>query len=127
MNVHRDTVPEIVRRAIAETCGCEIDAVRPEALFFDLLPGDDSLELIDLEFRLGKALRTPIQLGKQLTANLATDRSGALSPSYLHSLRERHPFLPYDRLPPHPKPSDLPWLLTVDAIMHLVAAQLGDL
>lgn len=125
MNAHRDTVPEIVRRAIAETCGCEIDAVRPDALFFDLT-GDASLELLDLEFRLGKALRTPIQLGKRLTANLATDRSGALSPSYLHSLRERHPFLPFDRLPPHPKPSDLPRLLTVDAITHLVASQVAD-
>ncbi len=124
MNRQRETVPEIVQRLISETCGCEIEAVRREALFFDLLPGDESLELLDLEFRLSKAFRTPIELGKCLMVDFATNPNGVLSELYLRSLHERHPFLPFDRLPPHPKPSDLPRLLTVDAITQLVAAHL---
>lgn len=124
MNEQRETVPEIVRRAIAETCGCEIDAVRPDALLFDLT-GDDSLELLELEFRLGKGFRAPIEIGTRLTVNAATEPGGELTAAYLQSLRHRYPFLPFDRLPSRPKPSDLHRLLTVGAITHLVAQQVG--
>ncbi|GMU81462.1 MAG: hypothetical protein AMXMBFR47_13330 [Planctomycetota bacterium] len=121
----RETVAGIVRQAISETCGCNMDVIRPDALLFDLTD-DNSLELLDLEFRLGKALRTPIELGKPLTADFATEPGGELSAAYLQTLRLRYPFLPFDRLPPNPKPSDLPRLLTVDAITALVELQVSE-
>lgn len=126
MNEQHDTVAGIVRQAISETCRCNIDEVRPEVLLFDLTD-DDSLELLELEFLLGKALRTPIELEKRLTADFATEPGGELSAAYLQSLRHRYPFLPFDRLPPDPKPSDLHRLLTVDAITALVELQVSEL
>lgn len=119
------SIADVVRRVIADTCGCDVLQIRPDALLFDLT-GDDSLLLMDLEFRLGKSLRVPIRLGAPLTIDLATGRGGLLSPHYLRTLRERYPFLAFDRLPADARPSDLPQLLTVDAIIGLVTMQLCE-
>ena len=117
------TVLEDVRRLIAAVLQEELALIEPEALFFDDL-GGESLDLLELSFRLDRELGVRVRFNEISAAELPCDERGCLTPAALESLRSRFPFLKLDGFESRPlrKPTDL---LTVEAIAGFVQAALA--
>lgn len=90
----------------------------PRAKFFDDL-GGESIDALELQFRLEKRLRVKVEIQKLIADGLETDEDGVVHAASLNALHERFDYLRIDALPTAPKVDDLKQLITVDAIIRL--------
>ncbi|GMU81461.1 MAG: hypothetical protein AMXMBFR47_13320 [Planctomycetota bacterium] len=119
------TIAEVVRDQICDVLCVEPDAATPDARWFEDLDGE-SIDLLDLGFRLGKIYGRPIEIGRQLSGEINTDTRGVVSIAFLEKLAADFPFLPLGRLPAEPNAEDLKQLLTVDVITRFVEMQVNQ-
>lgn len=119
-----DSVLEDVRSTIAETLGVDRDEVLPEA-HWDLDLGGESIDLLDLAFRLERQVGLKIQIPMAAASDLVTDEKGFLTRETLEHLRTRFPFLDLADWETRPFTKALD-LITVNSIARLVHTALAS-
>jgi acyl carrier protein len=110
---------------IAQTIGIEAETITPDASLIDDL-GADSLDLLDLVFRLEQAFHIRISRGdierraKETLPGEDFEQDGLLTPSAKAALRRELPEIPPERFDAVIRPSDIPRLFTARTFLRLV-------
>lgn len=116
---------ELLRECIAQTIGIEADKVTPDASLIDDL-GADSLDLLDLVFRLEQAFHIRISRGdierkaKETLPEEDFERDGLLTEQAKSALRLELPEVPAERFAALTRPSEIPRLFTARTFLRLV-------
>ena len=120
---------ETLRECIAQTIGIEADRVTPDASLIDDL-GADSLDLLDLVFRLEQAFHIRISRGdierkaKETLPAEDFERDGLLTEQAKSALRLELPEIPPERFAGLTRPSEIPRLFTARTFSRLVKKQM---
>lgn len=114
---------EKVRECLAGALGIEPEEIRPESsLVRDL--GAESIDFIDIIFRLEKAFDIKIPSGELFPANLLNEeqlvQAGRVTPVGIKVLREKLPFLDLTEFEKDPKVSNLANHFTVQMILNYI-------
>jgi acyl carrier protein len=117
-----------VQEALVDALGVDEDEVVPEAT----LQGDldaESIDFLDIVFRLEKAFGIKIERGELFPEDLLTNAEyvadGKLNADGLTKLRERMPFADLTKFEADPQVTKLGKQLTVDDMCNFVAYKLG--
>ena len=125
----RDESFEKVRDTLVVALGVDDDEVTPEArLAADL--GAESIDFLDIVFRLEKAFNTKIPRGELFPENFAAaDASyvadGVVTEKGLAELRTRMPHADVDSFAKDPKVENITELFTVNMIVNFLERKLG--
>jgi len=128
MALSRDEVMEKVREALVDALGVDEDEVVPEArLGGDL--GAESIDYLDIVFRLEKAFNIKIPRGDLFPDNILNSeefvQDGKFTEKGLAELRERMPYADLDEFEKNPVIQDMDNLFTVDMIVGYIEAKLS--
>ena len=116
-----------------DALGVDEDEVTPDAVIRDDL-GAESIDFLDIVFRLEKAFSTPqkpfkIGQGELFSENLLNDpelvKDGRITPKGLEVLRSKMPHLDFAVIEGDPQISRLPELFTVKSIVDFVERKLA--
>lgn len=118
-------VYEVVHSIIADILSLEPDEIQAESRFFEDLNGE-SIDMLELTFRLEKHYKQKFSLQQMAAADLAVDETGRFTPEALDALRRECPYLNVAAIADDPRQSRISELITVDAITHTVLRQLSD-
>lgn len=115
--ISENELRDILTESIIETLAVEPQEVIPTArLFADL--GAESIDVLDLSFRLEKRLGIKVQLEKAFTdESLETDSEGRLTPESIAEVQKKFPAMTAEMTEGAVSLDDLKELLTVEAIM----------
>lgn len=124
-----EDVLEKVRETLVDALGVDDDEVTPEATLIGDL-GAESIDFLDISFRLEKAFDIKIPRGDLFPENLANADSGfvvdgQVTASGLDELRTRMPHADVDAFAADPAVSRLSDLFTVGMICKFVEARIG--
>jgi len=130
MTMSRDDIFERVRDVLVEALSADDDEVTPEAsLTADLQA--ESIDFLDIVFRLEKAFSTPeapfkIQQGELFPENLMENpqwvQNGAFTDAGMQTLREKMPHVRFDDF--DRDINKVAALITVDSIVNFVERKL---
>ena len=119
---------EKVREALVDALGVEDEDVTPEAT----LQGDldaESIDFLDIVFRLEKAFDIKIERGELFPEDILTNtdyvEDGKLNAAGLEKLKERMPFADLDSFESDPSVQNLGQQLTVQDMCKFVAHKLA--
>ncbi len=105
-----------IQTALVDALGVDEDEVTPEATLVGDL-GAESIDFLDIVFRLEKAFDIKIPQGELLPQDILTSaeyvKDGRLSEAGLAKLRERIPFVDLDKFAENPVVQDFPNVMTV--------------
>ena len=118
-----------VRETLIDALGLDDDEVTQEATLIGDL-GAESIDFLDIVFRLEKEFDIKIPRGELFPENLAAADSGfveddRVTDQGLAQLREKMPHADIDGFAANPQVSSIPDLFTVDMICKYVATRLG--
>ena len=117
-----------VRDILVEALSVEEDEVTPEATLTSDL-GAESIDFLDIVFRLEKAFNIKIPRGELFPENLLTDanfvQNGRFTDTGLAELRKRMPFADLDAFAANPVIKEFSKLFTVQMICNYVDAKLA--
>jgi acyl carrier protein len=124
---------EKVEEAIVEALGVEPEEVEPNSTLFDDL-GAESLDLLDIVFRLEKTFGIKVPRGGIQQEMLASEGikeedvvvDGALTALGAEKLRERMPEIDKEKICEGFLIDDLPTIFTVQTFVNIVKFQLGS-
>jgi len=124
---------EKVKEAIVDALGVDAEEVRPSSVLFDDL-GAESLDLLDIVFRLEKAFGIKIPRGGLQQDILAAEGvkeadvlvDGTLTELGAKMLKERMPEVNQDKLVAGFRIDDIPTLFTVQTFVKIVQQQLEN-
>ena len=119
-----------VQETLIDALGVDDDEVGPEATLVGDL-GAESIDFLDIVFRLEKAFDVKIPRGELFPENLASKDSGfikygMLTPEGLDELRTKIPFADIDKLAADPKVENIQDLFTVDMMCKFMVNKLGS-
>jgi len=128
MALSRDEIMEKVREALVDALGVDEDEVIPTArIQADL--GAESIDFLDIVFRLEKAFNIKIPRGDLFPDNILTSeefvQNGKLTDKGLAELKTRMPYADLSQFEKNPNVQDVADLFTVDMIVRYVEAKLG--
>lgn len=128
MALTRDEITEKVREALVDALGVDEDEVVPTArIGADL--GAESIDYLDIVFRLEKAFNIKIPRGDLFPDNILTSeefvQNGKLTPKGLAELKSRMPHADLTQFEKNPNVQDIADLFTVDMIVKYVESKLG--
>lgn len=119
---------EKVREALVDALGVDDEEVTPEAT----LQGDldaESIDFLDIVFRLEKAFDIKIERGELFPEDILTNaeyvKDGKVNESGIAKLRERMPFADLSKFEAEPVVQNLGQLLTVKDMCKFVAYKLA--
>ncbi len=117
-----------VREVLVDALGVDDDEVTPEATLIGDL-GAESIDFLDIVFRLEKSFDVKIPRAELFPENLAAADSGfvldgKVTEAGLNELRTRLPHANVDKLAANPKVENIQDLYTVDMIAKFIAAKL---
>ena len=123
-----DEIMEKVREALVDALGVDEDEVVPTArISADL--GAESIDFLDIVFRLEKAFNIKIPRGDLFPDNILTSeefvQNGKLTEKGLAELKSRMPHADLAEFEKNPNVQDIADLFTVDMIVRYVEAKLG--
>ncbi len=128
MALSRDEIMEKVREALVDALGVDEDEVTPEARIGGDL-GAESIDFLDIVFRLEKAFNIKIPRGDLFPDNILTSdeyvQDGKLTAKGLEELKARLPYADLAEFEKNPTVQDIADLFTVDMIVGYVEAKLG--
>lgn len=117
-----------VRTALVDALGVDDDEVQPDATLTGDL-GAESIDFLDIIFRLEKAFDIKIPRGELFPENILTDaqyvQNGKVTENGLAELRKRMPFADLDEFAKNPNVQDFGKLFTVKMICGYIAQKLG--
>ena len=119
-----------VQDTLVDALGVDDDEVIPEATLVGDL-GAESIDFLDIVFRLEKNFDIKIPRGELFPENLASSDSsfvqdGIVTESGISQLRDKMPHADIDRLVGDPKVENIPDLFTVQMIVTFLESKLAD-
>jgi len=125
-------ISEKVRMCIAQALGIDAEEVVPDAILFDDL-GAESLDLLDIVFRLEKTFGIQIPRGGIQSSVLASEgvkekdlvKDGILTPLGIARLLKEMPEINPDRIPEGFRAEDVATLFTVQTFVNLTKRNLA--
>jgi acyl carrier protein len=120
-----DAVYPTVAKTIADALGCDIDEVKADASLINDL-GAESIDFLDLVFRLERAFKVKIPRGKIVEdargdlPEAEFEQRGVVTEAGLARLRTFLPEVPADRFKTPLKVADIPRLFTAETFAKLV-------
>ena len=129
MGLSQEEIFEKVQEALVDALGVDDDEVTQEATLVGDL-GAESIDFLDVVFRLEKNFDIKIPRGELFPENLAAADSGfvvdgKVTEDGIAQLREKMPHADVDAFAGDPQVSKLPDLFTVDMICKFIASRLG--
>ncbi|MEZ6124305.1 MAG: acyl carrier protein [Planctomycetaceae bacterium] len=120
---------EKVRETLVDALGVDDDEVTPEATLIGDL-GAESIDFLDIVFRLEKNFDIKIPRGELFPENLAAADSGFVADGKvtadgLKQLREKMPHADVDAFAADPQVSRIPDLFTVAMICNFLSSRVG--
>jgi len=118
-----------VRETLVDALGVDDDECTPEATLVGDL-GAESIDFLDIVFRLEKNFNVKIPRGELFPENLASPDSGFIKDGMvtqtgLDELRSRMPHADIDKLAKDPKVENIQDLFTVQMIVNFLKSKLG--
>jgi len=118
-----------VQEILVDALGVDDDEVTPQATLMGDL-GAESIDFLDIVFRLEKAFDMKIPRGELFPENLTSADSGfvengVVTPAGLDELRVKMPHGDIDKFANDPKLENISELFTVDMICKFIAAKLN--
>jgi len=125
-----DDVFEKVQETLIDALGVDDDEVTPEATLIGDL-GAESIDFLDIVFRLEKNFDIKIPRGELFPENIAaadTDfvQDGVVTEKGIEELRERMPHADVESFAADPKVENIQELFTVDMICKFLASKLAE-
>ena len=125
----REEIFEKVRETLVDALGVDDDEVTPTATLIGDL-GAESIDFLDIVFRLEKNFDIKIPRGELFPENIASADSGfvaggKITEQGLVELRTRMPHANIDKFAADPRVERMSDLFTVDMICKFLAAKLG--
>jgi acyl carrier protein len=124
----KDEIYQKVQAALVDALGVDDDEVTPEATLTGDL-GAESIDFLDIVFRLEKAFDIKIPRGELFPENLLTDsqyvKDGKMTEAGLDELRRRMPFADLDEFAADPKIKDFGNLFTVQMICSYIESKVN--
>ena len=124
----RDEIFEKVQETLVDALGVDDDEVTEEATLVDDL-GAESIDFLDIVFRLEKNFGIKIPRGELFPENLAADASfvedGKVTEEGIATLKEKMPHADIDSFASDPKVENIQSLFTVNMIVNFVENKLN--
>ena len=124
----RDDIFDKVPAALVDALGVDDDVVTPEATMVGDL-GAESIDFLDIVFRLEKAFGIKIPRGELFPEDVlsSTDYvvNGKLNEAGLEELKERMPFVDLTKFEENPSVQNFPNTLTVEDMVRYVQSKLA--
>ncbi len=124
----RDEIFEKVQETLVDALGVDDDEVTEEATLVDDL-GAESIDFLDIVFRLEKNFGIKIPRGELFPENLAADASfvddGKVTAEGIATLKEKMPHADIDSFADDPKVENIQSLFTVNMITNFVENKLN--
>jgi acyl carrier protein len=124
----QDEVFKKVRTALVEALGVDEDEVTPEATMVGDL-GAESIDFLDIVFRLEKAFDIKIPRGELFPEDILTNaefvRDGKVTPAGIEQLKKRMPFADLSKFEANPSVQNFGNLLTVQDLARYVESKLA--
>jgi acyl carrier protein len=122
----KEEIFEKIRTALVEALGVDEDEVTPEATLVGDL-GAESIDFLDIVFRLEKAFDIKIPRGELFPEDILTNpeyvQDGRVTEAGLAQLRNRMPFANLDQFAENPAVQDFGNLLTVADMCRFVESK----
>ena len=123
----RDEIYKKVQGVLVDALGVDEEEVTPTAVIKDDL-GAESIDFLDIVFRLEKAFGIKIPRGEMMPENLANDpnvvQDGKITPAGITELKTRMPHSDFSEFEKDPQVDNMSKLFTVDAIVNYVEGKL---
>ena len=124
----KEEVFEKIQAALVDALGVDDDEVTPEATLVGDL-GAESIDFLDIVFRLEKAFDIKIPRGELFPEDVLTNaeyvQDGRVTETGLDELRKRMPFADLDEFAQNPVVQDFGNLLTVADMCRFVESKVG--
>lgn len=120
-----DAIYPTVAKTIADALGCELDEVKPDASLIEDL-GAESIDFLDLVFRLERAFKVKIPRGKIVEdargdlPEAEFEKGGIVTDAGLAQLRDFLSEVPAERFKTPLKAADIPRLFTPETFCKVV-------
>lgn len=120
---------EKVQETLVDALGVDDDEVTPEATLQGDL-GAESIDFLDIVFRLEKSFDIKIPRGELFPENLTSADSslvedGKVTADGIEELKKQLPYADVDKFAEDPQVENISNLFTVDMLVKFVAAKLG--
>ncbi len=127
MPLSRDEIYKKVQDVLVDALGVDAEEVTPDAVIKDDL-GAESIDFLDIIFRLEKAFSIKIPRGEMMPENLASDaklvKDGKVTAEGIAELKQRMPHSDFSEFEKDPQVDAMSRLFTVDAIVNYVEGKL---
>jgi acyl carrier protein len=124
----KDEIFEKIRTALVDALGVDEEDVKPEATLVGDL-GAESIDFLDIVFRLEKAFNIKIPRGELFPEDILTDpnyvKDGKVTETGLAEMRKRMPFANLDDFAKNPAVQEFGGLLTVADMCRFVEGKVG--
>lgn len=126
----REEIFSKVQDTLVDALGVDEEEVTPEATLIGDL-GAESIDFLDIVFRLEKNFDVKISRGELFPENLAGSDSsyvqdGVVTPEGIEELRQRLPFADIDKFAQDPKVENIQDLFTVGMVVDFVESKLKE-
>lgn len=126
MPTTKEEIYDKIKEALVDALGVDEDEVTPEATLTGDL-GAESIDFLDIVFRLEKAFDIKIPRGELFPEGLLTDehyvKDGKFTPAGVDELRKRMPFANIDKFAQDPIARQFGNLFTVDMICKYIESK----
>lgn len=124
----RDEILSKIKTVLADSLAVDEDDIRPESTLTGEL-GAESIDFLDIGFRIDKAFGIKIQQGELFPENAAQDptlvKDGKVTPEGLTRLKARLPHFDFTGFEKDPQLAKIAQIFTVDALVKFVEAKLA--
>src|SRR5262245_43544852 len=121
--MNRDEIYDKVKAVLVDALGVDEEEVKPDSVIVDDL-GAESIDFLDIMFRLEKAFNIKIPRGEMMPENLTSDptlvQEGKVTAKGLAMLKEKMPFTDITEFEKDPQLEKMTRLFTVDSITNFV-------
>ena len=126
MAMSRDEVYSKVQGVLVDALGVDEEQVKPDARLRQDL-GAESIDFLDIVFRLERAFGIKIPRGEMIPENVMTDptfvQNGRVTPAGMTELKKRMPYVDLTEFEKDPQVDQLPF--TVDAVVNYVQTKIS--
>ena len=124
----REEIYAKVQAVLVDALGVDEDEVKPDSVIRDDL-GAESIDFLDIMFRLEKAFGIKIPRGEMIPENVQNDpeivKDGVVTPKGIAMLKEKMPHSDFSAFESDPKLDHMSKLFTVNAIVNYVETKLS--
>jgi acyl carrier protein len=126
MAMSREEIYSKVQGVLVDALGVDEDQVKPNARLKQDL-GAESIDYLDIQFRLEKAFGIKVPKGEMLPENVMTDpqfvQNGKITPAGMAELKKRMPYADFTEFEKDPQVEQFPF--TVDAVVNYVQTKVA--